>query len=81
MWGLIGILYAAMFVVTWGGTYSDFINSGIQIDKYEQRETLGFALLLAFSGPLGFVASFLMSGFYYHGFQWWGPPRNGKRSS
>lgn len=58
-------------VVNYGGTFAFFQREFPNSARESYREDMLFAALMSLSGPFAFLASFLFSGFYKHGFKFW----------
>ena len=70
------VVYVALFLMTWTGTYAYFTNKFPTLDSYEsRRENLAIALGFATFCPIMFFVIAFASGFFMYGFQFYGSPK------
>lgn len=65
---LIIIAYIVSSVISYGATFAYFQRKFPSIAEEFYREDMGFAIAMALL-PFSIVLSFVMSGFYKHGFK------------
>ena len=60
------VFWAVCMIIAAGGINAS-IRDGWALDSREAREYLGLAILLSVAGPLAFLVSFLLTGFFASG--------------